>query len=91
MENINIVDMTPEEEYEVTIKKCDLLLSDYTLVDTPEEKSAILGLMDNYIAKIDDEQIRFLFSRLAGTNNADEKELYTEILMDTLADRREEA
>lgn len=68
------------------VLKADLILSDYTLSSDTEEKLLLFNLLDSYIGKIDDPKTTLVFNRMATIENAKEKDLYIEILMDILSD-----
>ena len=77
--------------FENDILKAELILSDYTLADGDEEEQKIyLDLLDKYVMRLDDPTITTLFIKLTSTNKEDERELYTQILVDTLEDKKKE-
>ena len=69
-----------------SLLKADLILSDYTLLTDAEEKRILLNLLDRYIGEIDDPKISLIFNRMTTTENANEKDLYIEILTDIFSD-----
>lgn len=73
------------------ILKANLLLSDYTLAyGNEEDQKVFLELLDRYVISLDDPTITALFIKLTSTDNDEERELYTQILADTLEDRVKE-
>lgn len=73
------------------ILKANLLLSDYTLAyGNEEDQNVFLELLDRYVISLDDPTITALFIKLTSTDNDEERELYTQILADTLEDRVKE-
>lgn len=73
------------------ILKANLLLSDYTLAyGNDEDQKVFLELLDRYVMSLDDPTITALFIKLTSTDNDEERELYTQILADTLEDRVKE-
>lgn len=79
------------ENYANDLLKADLILSDYTLADGDDEnRKVFLELLDRYVMRLEDPTITTLFIKLTSTNNDEERELYTQILVDTLEDRKKE-
>lgn len=73
------------------ILKANLLLSDYTLAYGNEEYQRVfLELLDRYVVSLDDPTISALFIKVTSTDNDEERELYTQILADTLEARVKE-
>lgn len=73
------------------ILKAYLLLSDYTLAYGNEEDQKIfLELLDRYVMSLDDPTITALFIKLNSTDNDEERDLYTQILADTIEARIKE-
>ena len=73
------------------ILKANLLLSDYTLAYGNEEDQKIfLELLDRYVMSLDDPTITALFIKLTSTDNDEERDLYTQILADTIEARVKE-
>ena len=80
-----------KENYENDILKADLLLSDYTLAEgDAEEQKIYIDLLDKYVMRLEDPTITALFINLTSTNKEDEREIYTQILVDTLEDKKRE-
>lgn len=76
-----------DEIYRATLK-ADLILSDYTFATDPEEKKIYLDLLDRYVMILEDPAVTLYYTKIAGATNADEKEIYIEILVDLLEDRK---
>ena len=73
------------------ILKANLLLSDYTLAyENEEDQKVFLELLDRYVVSLDDPTITALFIKLTSTDSDEERELYTQILDDTLEARVKE-
>ncbi len=73
------------------ILKANLLLSDYTLAyGNEEDQRVFLELLDRYVVSLDDPTISALFIKLTSNDNDEERELYTQILADTLEARVKE-
>lgn len=73
------------------ILKANLLLSDYTLAyGNEEDQRVFLELLDRYVVSLDDPTISALFIKVTSTDNDEERELYTQILADTLEARVKE-
>ena len=65
----------------------DLLLTDYTLSQGDNHDQEIfINLLDKYVIQLDNPTITTLFIKLTSTNNDQEKDLYIQILTDTLED-----
>lgn len=66
-------------------------MSDYTLAYGNEEYQRVfLELLDRYVVSLDDPTISALFIKVTSTDNDEERELYTQILADTLEARVKE-
>ena len=78
------------ETFENDILKADLMLSDYTLATDPEEKKIYLDLLDRYIVKLDEADLTAIYRRMATVTNDAERNIYVEILVDLLDDRKRE-
>lgn len=67
--------------------KMDLLLTDYTLSQgNNHDQEIFINLLDKYVIQLDSPTITTLFIKLTSTNNDQEKDLYIQILTDTLED-----
>lgn len=65
----------------------DLLLTDYTLSQgNNHDQEIFINLLDKYVIQLDNPTITTLFIKLTSTNNDQEKDLYIQILTDTLED-----
>lgn len=71
------------------ILKADLLLSDYTLVDDPEDKETTLELLGRYIYDMGDNNAVYLYSKICDSS-PEENDLYVWILMDYLKKQKSE-
>lgn len=78
------------ETFENDILKADLMLSDYTLATDPEEKKIYLDLLDRYIVKLDEADLTAIYNRMATVTNDADRNIYVEILVDLLDDRKRE-
>lgn len=79
------------KNYVNDLLKADLILSDYTLADGDEEaRKVFIDLLDKYVMRLEDPTINALFIKLTSSDKDDEKELYTQILVDILEDRKKE-
>ena len=76
-----------DEIYSATLK-ADLILSDYTLATDPEEKKTFFDTLDRYVMILEDPAVTLYYNKIADATNADEKEIYIEILVDLLAERK---
>lgn len=76
-----------DEIYRATLK-ANLILSDYALATDPEEKKIYLDLLDRYVMILEDPAVTLYYTKIAGATNTDEKEIYIEILVDLLEDRK---
>lgn len=73
------------------VLKANVLLSNYTLAyGNEEDQKVFLELLDRYVVSLDDPTITALFIKLTSTDNDKERELYTQILADTLEARVKE-
>ncbi|MDY5279250.1 hypothetical protein [Sharpea porci] len=73
------------------ILKANLLLSDYTLAyGNEEDQRVFLELLDRYVVSLDDPTISALFVKLTSNDNDEVRELYAQILADTLEARVKE-
>lgn len=72
----------------INLKKADLLISDYTQATNAQEKDLFLSLAGKYIQAISDPEIEIVYDRVCEAPDAAEKELYLEILIDLLTDRK---
>lgn len=80
-----------KENYVNDLLKADLILTDYTLANGNEEDQKIfLELLDKYIMRLEDPTITALFIKLTSVDKDEERELYTQILVDILEDRKME-
>lgn len=80
-----------KENYVNDLLKADLILSDYTLAYGDEEaRKVFIDLLDKYVMRLDDPTINALFIKLTSTDKDDERELYTQIIVDILEDRKKE-
>ena len=67
--------------------KMDLLLTDYTLSQgNNHDQEIFINLLDKYVIQLDNPTITTLFIKLTSTNNDQKKDLYIQILTDTLED-----
>jgi len=71
----------------ISLKKADLLISDYIQATDPREKDIFLSVAGTYIREIEDPEIELVYYRVCEAPDPDEKELYLEILGDLLLDR----
>ena len=76
------------ETFERDVLKADLILSDITLATDPEEKRVLTDLLDRYVMRLEDPAVTEIFNKMTGVTNSDEIDIYTEILVDILADRK---
>ena len=72
----------------ITLKKADLLISDYAQATNAQEKDLFLSVAGNYIREIQDPEIELIYYRVCEAPNPEEKELYLEILVDLLDARK---
>lgn len=73
------------------ILKANLLSSDYTLAyGNEEDQKVFLELLDRYVMSLGNPTITALFIKMTSTDNDEERELYTQILTDTLEARVKE-
>lgn len=78
---------TIKESYCNILLKMDLLLTDYTLSQgNNHDQDIFINLLDKYVIQLDNPTITTLFIKLTSTNNDQEKDLYIQILIDTLED-----
>ena len=66
-----------------SIEKASLLISDYTLTDSIEEKDSFLYLAGKYIQDIGNPEITLMYYKVCDSD-IHEKEIYLEILIDLL-------
>lgn len=67
------------------ILKSDLLLSDYTLTTDPNEKEIFLELLHKYLELLNNSTLNLLYFKICDSSK-EEKDIYIEILIDTLSD-----
>lgn len=72
----------------ITLKKVDLLISDYTQATDAQEKDLFLSVAGNYIREIQDPEIELIYYRVCEAPDPEEKELYLEIMVDLLEARK---
>lgn len=78
---------TIKESYCNILLKIDLLLTDYTLSQgNNHDQGIFINLLDKYVIQLDNPTITTLFIKLTSINNDQEKDLYIQILIDTLED-----
>ena len=75
-------------EKSIDLEKAALLISDYTLAGSLEDKDTFLAIAGNYIRRLDDPKIELIYSRVCEAPDEKEKELYTEILIELLDSRK---
>lgn len=79
------------ENHLIDLMKADLILSDYTLANGDEEAQKVfIDLLDKYVMRLEDPTINALFIKLTSTDKDNERELYTQIIVDILEDRKKE-
>ena len=78
-------------EKSIDLEKAALLISDYTLAGSPEDKDTFLSVAGNYIRRLDDPEIELIYNCVCETPDEKEKELYTEILIVLLDSRKSDS
>lgn len=80
-----------KENYVNDLLKADLILTDYILAyGNEEDQKVFIDLLDKYVMRLEDPTITALFIKLTSADKDEERELYTQILVDTLEDRKKE-
>ena len=72
----------------ISLKKVELLISDYTQATDVQEKDLFLSVAGNYIREIQNPEIELIYYRVCEAPDPEEKELYLEILVDLLDARK---
>ena len=66
------------------IRKARLLISDYTLTASKEEKEIFLRIAGGYIFQSENPEIILIYHQVCSATNESDKDTYLEILIDLL-------